>query len=217
MAPQIREFRTRMSIPLTTKLLHAKRQDGQPAFNFMDLRRLSIDFDPSEEHNIRFLLRNTKSLERLYLSVGFDQSLMGLCDILSSHASTLKVLDLTTVPIYDVHQPLAGLCEALEAMTGRYKLETLSFEVLVEYGRETLDSIGPIIQKVEKVLVKPGWSALRQVSIKIAIASFAGNGRTLYEALQSLPDRYLSHLSKLESVDFDYLVHAYKGSYRTMF
>ena len=45
MMPQIREFHTSGSSLSTTKLLHAKMQDGRPAFNFMDLRRLWIFFD----------------------------------------------------------------------------------------------------------------------------------------------------------------------------
>ena len=42
MMPIIREFRTSESTMLTTKLLHAKTQDGRPAFNFVDIRILSI-------------------------------------------------------------------------------------------------------------------------------------------------------------------------------
>ena len=171
MTPKIREFNSFLSteFKLTTKLLRAKGQDGQPAFNFMDLRRLSIAFDPSdsEEDSLRYLLRSTKSLERLRLSV--RQSLMGLNDIiLSSNASTLEVLDLMMEVLLNVHhlsQPLAGLCEVLEAMAGRYKLETLSFEVVVVDNRETVDFIGPILQKVENILVKPGWSVSLQVVI----------------------------------------------------
>jgi hypothetical protein len=67
--PKIRELHTSGSALLTTKLLHAKRQDGRPAFNFMDLRRLSICFD--DERNIRYLLQNAKLLEELHLSVKF--------------------------------------------------------------------------------------------------------------------------------------------------
>ena len=51
MMPKIREFHTSHSSLLTTKLLHAnlKRQDGRPAFNFMDLRQLSMSFTQSED------------------------------------------------------------------------------------------------------------------------------------------------------------------------
>ena len=42
MMPKIREFHASESSQLTTHLLRAETQDGQRAFNFIDLRRLSI-------------------------------------------------------------------------------------------------------------------------------------------------------------------------------
>jgi hypothetical protein len=215
--PQIREFHTSESSQLMTKLLHAKRQDGQPAFNLMNLRRLSMSFTRSEdEQNIRYLLRNAKLLDDLHLSVGHYRNLVGLRDILSPIACTLKVLDLTVSLQYyerSVPLPLAGICEELEAMAGHYTmLEALSFHVHVD-GNETADFIGSIIQKVEKVLVKPGWSALRQVSIKISIACCLVSrefGLKLSRRLQFLPDKYLSRLSKLEFVTFNYSTYAVK-------
>ena len=60
---------------------------------------------------------------------------------------------------------------------------------------------------MERVLVKPGWSSLKQVSFEISIACCLVSRETsaeLSEALQSLPDKYLSHLSKLESIAFNY-------------
>ena len=73
-------------------------------------------------------------------------------------------------------------------MAGRNMLEALSFEVLV-IGHETADFIGSIIQQVERVLVKPEWSALKQVSIKVSIEGWRVTGvvvAKLFEALQSL-------------------------------
>ena len=210
MIPKIHEFHTSGSILLTTvtKLLYAKRQDGRPAFDFMDLRRLSMSLTQFEdEQNFRSLLQNAELLEKLHLSVGRGRNLVGLHDILSSSARTLKVLDLT-VYLYDDSIPLrlAGICEELEAMAGHNMLEALSFKVEVD-GDETEDSIGPIIQKVEKVLVKPGWSALRQVSFKVSIACCqvsSEESAELCEVLQSLPDKYLCYLPKLESIAFNY-------------
>ena len=212
MVPIIREFHTSESSRLTKKLLHAKRQDGGPAFNFMDLRRVSMSFNnPGDAPNIRYLLQNAKLLEKLHLSVGFGQSLVRLHDILSLSARSLKVLDLTvTLNDYSINPPLAGLCEELEAMAGRNMLEVLSFEVQID-NDEDEEFIGLAIQKVEKILVKPGWSALRQVSIKVSTAYcpvFTVDVTKLFESLQSLPDRYLSHLLKLESVAFNYLAYA---------
>ena len=199
MMPKIREFHTWDSYQLTKNLLDVKGQDGRPVFNFMDLRRLSISFFYYEDkRNIQCLLETAKLLERLHLEVDIGQSLVG---VLSTSARTLKVLDLT-IRLYQYGlPPLAGLCEELEAMAGHNTLEVLSFEVLLNSYR-TFDSIGSTIQEVGNILVKPGWSALRQVSFKLRVKDRGGCAE-LTEALQSLPDKYLSRLSKLD-VAFNY-------------
>ena len=64
---------------------------------------------------------------------------------------------------------------------------------------------------MEGVLVKPRWSALRIVSFKLeSLCHRRGDGVKLSESLQSLPDKYLSHLSKLDSVAFNYSVVVFK-------
>jgi hypothetical protein len=200
--PKFREFHTSESSLLTTKLLLAETQDRQPAFNFMDLRRLSISsmYFFKDEWNLRYLLQNATLLEKLHLSIASKDTLESLHDILSPSARTLKELDLIATS-YSISksQPL-GLCEELKAMAGNNMLEAFSLEVLAN-GGETEDFIGSTFQEVEEILVKPGWSALRQVSFRVAFPYWRAD---LTEALESLPDNYLSHLSKLESVAFDY-------------
>jgi hypothetical protein len=102
--PKIREFHSKESSLLTMKLLHAKRQVGRPAFDFTDLRQLSMSLT-EDEQNIRYLLQNAKLLEILRLSVGRHQSLVGL---LSTSARTLKSLALT-VFIYNVSDQGAAI------------------------------------------------------------------------------------------------------------
>ena len=213
MMPQIREFHTTSSEMVTTKLLRAKRQDGSPAFNFTDLRRLSIWLE--DEWNLRYFLQNAKLLENLHLSVRPEGSLVGLHDILSSIARTLKFLDFRVSLSDSTTSPLAGLCGELEAMAGHNVLETLSVRVDID-GNETEDFIGSIVQNVETVLIKPGWPALRQVSLRLSIACCLvsrDDSAKLSEALQSLPDKYLSLLSKLESVTFSYSAYVVKCTY----
>ena len=68
MLPKLREFHTTGSFVVTTKLIHAKMQDGRPAFDFTDLRRLSMPFEDFEdEPNVRYLMQNAKFLEKLDL------------------------------------------------------------------------------------------------------------------------------------------------------
>ena len=206
MIPKILEFYTSRSPFLTTKLLHAKREGGRPAFNFTDLRRLSISsFGFKDKQNIRYLLQNAKLLEELHLTNKRGRILVGLHDILSLSASTLKVFDLK-ISLCDIS--CAGLCEGLETMAGHNMLEVLSIEVQVD-GDETEDSVTSIIQNVEKVLVKPGWSALKQVSFIVSIGFrrvSMENSARLSKALQSLPDKYPGPLSKLKSVTFNFSV-----------
>ena len=205
MMPKIREFHTSNSYLSMTKLLHAKMQDGRPAFNFMDLRRLWFLMRSEDEQNFRYLLQNAKLLEKLHLSVVSGERLVGLHDILSPISRTLK--DLSFLLSTDGSAPLpalTGLCEGLEVMAGHYVLEVLSI-IFVIGEDDALDSVGSDFQKVEKALVKPGWSALRKVSFKVLCPSWR-NSPKFFEALQSLPDIYLTHLSKLESVSFNYSV-----------
>ena len=75
---------------------------------------------------------NLKLLEKLRLPVGPDPSFVGLH---FPSVRTLKDLDLT-LSLYSVPQPLAGLCEELEAMAGHNMLEALSLEVGID-GHET--------------------------------------------------------------------------------
>ena len=205
MMPKIREFCNFGSSWLTTKLLQAKMLDGRPAFNFMDLRQLSSFFVHLEdERNIRFILQNAKLLEKLHLIVEHYWSLVSLHDILSPCARTLRVLDLSILLYHEPPiPPLAGLCEELEAMTGRNVLEVLSVRVNIYDGCEIDESIGPIFQKLE-VLVEPGWSSLREVTLYVCCLRAVEREKA--EILRSLPNKYLSRLSKLESVTFDYSI-----------
>ena len=61
-APKIREFHILGSSAML-------QQNGRPAFNFMDLRRLSITLNWCEdEPNIRYLLQNAKLKNSIYQS-----------------------------------------------------------------------------------------------------------------------------------------------------
>ena len=180
----------------------------------MDLRQLSIYFTCLEdERNLLYLSQNAKLLEKLHILLNGFQTFEGLHNILSASAGTLKVLDMTVYlsvdydgAIRQVNLPLRGLCKELEAMAGHNMLESLSLEVNVN-RYETADVIGSMIQSVEMVLVKPGWTALRQVSFKVPVACcrLDNTCERLAEELQSLlPDKYLNRLSKLDLISLNF-------------
>ena len=167
--------------------------------------------DSEDEQNILYLLQSAKLLEKLHLTVADGRSLV---DVLSPSACTLKVPDLNVSLYHSRVGSLAGLCEELEAIAGRNMLEALFLEVPINTICHTVDSIGSSIQKVENVLAKPGWSALRQVSFKLTIpCAELKDHEEFTEALQSLPDKYLNHLPKNEYVSFNYSVSLRKFKY----
>ena len=214
MLPKICEFRTSSSSLVTRKLLHAKTQNGLPAFNFADLRQLTLSYSLRDEQNTQYLLQNTKLLEKLHLQLNLGRGSRSFVGLLSSSARTLKILDLNIILIYkEAASPHAELCEELEAMARHNNmLEALSLVIYIN-GHETEKFIGSMLQDVGNVLVKPGWSALRQVSLEVAISScLVSNMVTakLSNALQSVPDKYLSHLSKLESVALSFSAYVVK-------
>ena len=68
MMPKLREFHIQSSDHMAKQMLSAKGQDGRPAFNFKDLIGLTIHFK-RDDRNIRYVLQNAKSLEKLHLNV----------------------------------------------------------------------------------------------------------------------------------------------------
>ena len=172
----------------------------------MNLRRLLLcaNIFDDNEWNLRYILQNAKLLEELCLPASDDlgPGIVGLHDILSPTACTLKVLHLTiSFPLYGRVSPHTRLCEELEVMAGHNVLEALNFEI--EMGDSNLeDCIGAIIPKLGEVLVKPRWSALQRVFFKFDCLIVDS---TEFEALRSLTiEKHLSHFSELESLAFNY-------------
>ena len=211
MMPKLRELHTPGSFELTMMLLHAKTQDGQPAFNIMNLRRFSSYFE--DKWDLLYLLQNAKLLEILHLTVEEGESLEGLHEILSASPRTLNVLAFLAF-VYETSdgffpQPLEGVCEGLEALAGHNRLEDIIFEfkVSADYD-ETEGAIGSLIEDVKKLLAKPGWSALRRVYFKVLIfRSLVVKNAELLEALRTLFDKHFSHSSKVGSVALNFSVY----------
>ena len=180
----------------------------------MDLKRLSVRLKDKLEQHLLDLLQNAKLLEKLHLQVRSDQPLEGLHDILSASARTLTGFGLKVL-IYVLNedetygdefaQPFEALWEGLEALAGHAMLEVLMFEIqIVSDYHETEVAIGFFIENVEKVLAKPGWSALRQVKFNVPVAPCLVKEKAEFLSLQYLFGGYLSYPSKLEYVAFTF-------------
>ena len=149
-------------------------------------------------------MQNAKLLEKLHLEVRCGQLLKRLHDILSASTRTLKGFGLKLLLyVHETYgdefaQRFEPLWKGLEALAGHDMLEDLSFEIEMAHDKTEV-AIGSLIENVEKVLAKPGWSALRQVTFKVPVAE-----KAKLVSLQYIYGGYLSHPSKLESVAFNF-------------
>jgi len=207
--PKIRELRISEAHELTMKLLLAKMEDGQPAFKFVDLRLLSFAFTQSEDIRVfQYFIQNARFLETLHLSITQSYTVMGLHAVLAPRARTLKSIELSAsleTVIGNVRLPLAGFCKELEAMAGRNILEEVVFELFLDV-KDKEESIGPIVQNVERAVLRPGFPALRRVIFKFHCLERRSerDAAELTEALESsLPEKYLSHLLNHPYIDVD--------------
>ena len=87
-------------------------------------------------------------------------------------------------------------------MAGHNVLEALTYTITIGSSENKEDDaddfVGTIIQKVGEVVVKTGWPDLRHVSFKVSRQ--ARRDRAKSETLQSLTNKCLSRILKLESV-----------------
>ncbi|KAF8969233.1 hypothetical protein BDZ97DRAFT_1915577 [Flammula alnicola] len=188
----------------TKKILEANRLDGQPLFDFTDLREFSGDCETIEDMNVALsILRRNHHLTAIHLSID-ELSFFGLAGTIAPSMKTLKKLTLENI-IDDEHaDPFGDLCDELEEIVGKTVLEDLELSVrIMPECRKAGDGWG----KLDKVLRKSGWSALKKVSLDIfAIYNYGPFDDhcddDLERVLRTLPQIQFPFLSSSKTVDF---------------
>lgn len=120
--------------------------------------------------------------------------------------STLKHITLNIHVNDNYEDPLFGIPAEFEDMHAANIIESITIKVLVQMDVNC--SVGDAWGKLDEVLTKSGWSALKRVSLAIEVASYSrvpGNN-ALEAALRKLPETQFQRLSASESVSFDFNV-----------
>ena len=117
---------------------------------------------------------------------------------------TLRYLDITT-HVNDLDfDPLAGIPSELEDMRNKNIIENIIITVIVQTDEDCRR--GDDWGRLDEVLTRLGWFALRQVSLTIEIASFSRRDDELEAALRKLPETQFARLSTSKSVSFKFKV-----------
>ena len=117
---------------------------------------------------------------------------------------TLRYLDIT-IHVDDLDfDPLAGIPSELEDMRNKNIIENIIITVMVDTDKDCRR--GDDWGRLDEVLTRSGWFALRQVSLTIEIESFSRRDE-LEVALRKLPETQFARLSTSKSVSFKFKVN----------
>ncbi|KAF8966544.1 hypothetical protein BDZ97DRAFT_2073981 [Flammula alnicola] len=201
----VARIRTAMAI---MKICTAQRPDGQPLIDFSSLTNITItlekhdDIEASQE-----LFKRCGQLTDVYISF-WNPTLVwpGLADMLRPSMQTLKHVDMA-IHVNDADDdPLASLPSELEDMCNNKNIiENIS--ILVNVATDPSDcKRGDEWGRLDTVLTRSGWPALKQISLAIEIGSYYSDDVELEVALQKLPETQFPRLSSSKSVSFEFKV-----------
>jgi hypothetical protein len=102
--------------------------------------------------------------------------------------------------------PLFGIPFELEDMRTKNIIERITIGVLVQ--RDEVCRRGEDWGRLDEVLTRSGWFALKQVSLVIQIGGSSRGVDTLEEALRKLPETQFPRLSTNKFVSFNFEVNS---------
>lgn len=137
---------------------------------------------------------------------------MQFAQVVTPSLQTLSRVYLTTVIEGASEDPLAGLCDELQQILGKNKLETLKIQIGVQMDDEC--RMGDEWGRLEKVLLKrSGWPMLNQVSLDIVVYNFRRQeGGPFALALKGLPQTQFTRLTSAKHLNFRFSVREQQTS-----
>ncbi|KIM43743.1 hypothetical protein M413DRAFT_443647 [Hebeloma cylindrosporum] len=188
-----------------TRLLNARRPDGQPLIDFASLSEIMMGFNqPIDVEASQELFRRCHTLTDVRISYLNPFNVRpSLAHMLRPSMQPLKHIKVNVVVDDDDQDPLFGIPSELEDMRIKNIIETITIGIWVQ-GENCPE--GSEWGRLDEVLTTPGWFSLKRVSLTIEIVSFGVCENSLVVALRKLPETQFPRLSTSNSVSFDFEV-----------
>jgi hypothetical protein len=202
-------------------LLTARRSDGRTVLDFSSLEKISVTFFLSDVVvQTREIFRMTQQLTEVrlkskeILNIRFTGSSfvfiawndvfqeLGFAKMVTPSLQKLKRVHLTFAMDVYHGDPLAGLCEELEEISGKNKLE--SIEIVIDLQANEVCHTGDKWGKLERVLLQPGWPMLKHVSLSITL--YRKKYNPLKAALERLRETQFARLMSSKNLDFQFSI-----------
>ena len=143
---------------------------------------------------------------QFFVAVAVCFRAMELAKTITPSLRTLRRLELVIfIDGVSDPDPLVGLCDELENILGKNRLESLDIKIEVSTDRDcqTGDEWG----RLEKVLLKSGWPMLKHVSVAIVMFAYSRLEDGPFEiALENLPQTQFTGLVSSKNLDFRFSV-----------
>ena len=125
-------------------------------------------------------------LDEFYLAPWYKFRDLEFIKTITESLQTLRRLELSIMVSFEEYpDPLGGICDWLEAISGRNKLESIEIYFYVTPSDYELNDTW---HRLEEVLIKSGWPDLKCISI--TVASSDESGTVTFERAPSLDTQY---------------------------
>ena len=131
---------------------------------------------------------------------------MQLAKMITPSLPTLRRVEFRVIIDSGSQDPLAVVCDELEQISGKNRLESIKTEIILE--TDTVCRTGAEWGRLEQVLLHSGWPMLEHISLLIVINSFheLRIDGPFGMALKSLPQTQFTHLMSCKHLDFQFSV-----------
>jgi hypothetical protein len=125
-------------------------------------------------------------------------------EVVTPSLQRLKRVHLSFIIDEDSEDPLAGLCEELEEISGKNRLESIEILINLRLKADEDYYTGDTWGKLERVLLQPGWPMLKHVSLSIIICR--ENNSPIKAALERLRETQFVGLMSSKNLDFRFSI-----------
>jgi hypothetical protein len=204
---QLHEFDITLT-PEVLGLLDLKCSDGRPVLDFTFLEKICIaigwiDCDGDETIALD-ILNGTQQLKDISLTIWYD--FVQDIDFSETIAPSLHTLRRLHLAVHGYPAATtAEFCDMLDKLSGKNRLESLEIEL--EAASDDTDW-----SRLDKILLTPGWSMLKHVSITI-IHIKQGNNSLLDATLESLSQNQFVGLASSKKLNFSFSVREQSMSF----
>ncbi|KAF8804779.1 hypothetical protein BYT27DRAFT_7340066 [Phlegmacium glaucopus] len=197
---QFRMFHLHTKSLQDLSLLEAKFSDGRPILDFTVMERLFINFDwPGAAVPLREIFKRSRELRDIHLEVNHTSfRALEFATAIAPCLETLRRVCLDIIARETPNDPLVGLCDELEDISGKNILESIELEITL-----LIDEDHPLSDdwaRLENILLKPGWPMLKRVFLIIGIHADFWDGYA--RAMANLLRAHFTGLKSSKTFDF---------------